>query len=93
VRFRLASSRRMMMGMSMRGPLKKILMAPHCVRTIRPTRRSTPDVQPETGKRSTGFGKAAEPRLDQASRPAIPRTEVAGSARSSSSMIARNAPR
>ncbi|HYR07999.1 MAG TPA: hypothetical protein VEQ60_09530, partial [Longimicrobium sp.] len=24
------------------GPLKKILMAPHCVRTIRPTLRSTP---------------------------------------------------
>jgi hypothetical protein len=44
----------------MRRPLKKILMAPHCVRTIRATRRSTPDVQPETGKRSTGFGIAAE---------------------------------
>ena len=25
-------------------------MAPHCARTIRPTRRSTPDVQSETGK-------------------------------------------
>jgi hypothetical protein len=41
-------------------------MAPHCVRTIRPTRRTTPDVQPETGKRSTGFGECrtttAEPR-------------------------------
>jgi hypothetical protein len=39
-------------------------MAPHCVRTIRPTRRSTPDVQPETRKRFGGFGDAAERGLN-----------------------------
>jgi hypothetical protein len=49
----------------MRVSSKKILIAPHCVRTIRPTRRSTPDVQPETGKRRTGFGIAAEHRLNR----------------------------
>jgi hypothetical protein len=53
------------------SPLKKILMAPHCVRTIRPTRRSTPDIQPETGKRSTGFGNAAERRLNSVGPPSL----------------------
>jgi hypothetical protein len=61
----------MRMRMSTRGLLKKILMAPHCVRTIRPTRRSTPDVQPETGKRSTCFGIAAERRLNRVGVPSL----------------------
>jgi hypothetical protein len=52
-------------GLGLGIPAKKILMAPHCVRTIRPTRRSTPDIQPETGKRSTGFADAAERRLNR----------------------------
>jgi hypothetical protein len=43
-------------------------MAPHCVRTTRPTRCSTPDVQPETGKRSAGSGDAAERRLTERRR-------------------------
>ena len=38
---------------------EKTRMAPHCVRTIRPTPRSTLDVQPETGKCSAGFGNTA----------------------------------
>jgi hypothetical protein len=58
-----------MTGMKHEGFLQKILMAPHCVRAIRPTRRSTPDIQPETGKRSTGFGNPAERRLDSAGAP------------------------
>jgi hypothetical protein len=37
-------------GMSMRRPLKKIVMAPHCVRTIRATRRSTPDGPTRNGE-------------------------------------------
>jgi hypothetical protein len=40
---------RRMIGMSMRGLLKKILMAPHCVGTIRATRRSTPMSNPKRG--------------------------------------------
>jgi hypothetical protein len=36
-------------------------MAPHCVRTFHPTRRSTPDIQPETGKCLAGYVDAAEP--------------------------------
>jgi hypothetical protein len=64
VRLRQASSRADD-GMSVRGvSRKKFAMAPHCVRTIRPTRRSTPDVQPETEKRSTGYGIAAERGLN-----------------------------
>jgi hypothetical protein len=44
-------------------------MAPHCVRTIHSTRRSTPDVQPETRKRSTGLGNAAERGLNSVGAP------------------------
>jgi hypothetical protein len=58
-----------MMAKSMTGSLKKILMAPHCVRTIRPTRCSTPDVQPETGKRSAGSVNAAERHLNSVGTP------------------------
>ena len=43
----------------------------HCVRTIRPTRRSTPDVQPETGKRSAGLGNTAERRLNSVGAPSL----------------------
>jgi hypothetical protein len=75
-RFRRASSQADD-GTSVRDPLKKIAMAPHCVRTLRATRRSTPDVQPETGKRSTGFGIAAErgPNRVGAPSPGSPATK------------------
>jgi hypothetical protein len=40
-------------------------MAPHCVRTIRPTRRSTPISNPKRGNSSAGFWNAAERRAEQ----------------------------
>jgi hypothetical protein len=56
---------------------QKTRMAPHCVRTIRPTRRSTPDIQPETGKRSTCYGNAAGRGLNSvvAPSPGSPATQ------------------
>jgi hypothetical protein len=46
-------------------------MAPHCVSTIRPTRRSTPDIQPETRKCSLGLGDAAEQGLSSVAAPEL----------------------
>jgi hypothetical protein len=54
--FRQAPPGRMMEGWILS---KKNVMAPHCASTTRPTRRSTPVVQPETRKRPTGSGDAA----------------------------------
>jgi hypothetical protein len=48
---------------------KKIVMAPHCVRTIRATRRPTPDVQPETRKRFARPGECRRRRPDCVGAP------------------------